>query len=187
MLPAWATVTLSIVSALAGIVGGVAVTRVRIRFDREQAAATRDHEQRQQEARLAHEREERWRDRLVDAAAEFSTGGQQAVLRVHEAIQAAGEFEHQSAIDEARRVNGEVIARVGRVKLLFGEGTAPSDIAGDLIRALETTLTHARAASARGPSQQPAWNELDKAYAKLGEFNAAALEMITMTVAAGRP
>ena len=105
VLPAWATITLSIVSALAGIVGGVAVTQVRIWFDREQAAATRDHERRQQEVRLAHEREEQWRDRLVDAAAEFSTGAQQALLRVHEAIQAAGQVgEQQRAVGEARRV-----------------------------------------------------------------------------------
>jgi hypothetical protein len=180
MLPAWATVTLAIVSGLAGIVGGIAVTHVRIRFDREQATATRDHERRQQEARLAHERDEQWRDRLVDAAVEFSTGVQQALLRAHEAIQAAGDVgEHQRALAESRRVIGEAIARVGRVKLLFGEGTAPSEIAGDVIRALEATVARAREANAEAPSRQPAWTHLDEAYARHRDFNTAALEMIS--------
>jgi hypothetical protein len=76
VLPAWATVTLAIVT---GIAAGYIVTVVRIRFDRAEAKAMREHERLQQEAQLAHERDEQWRGRLVDAAAEFSTGAQQAL------------------------------------------------------------------------------------------------------------
>jgi hypothetical protein len=45
------------------------------------------HECQQQAERIQHERDEQWRDRLTEAAAEFSTGVQQALLRIHEAIQ----------------------------------------------------------------------------------------------------
>ena len=44
MLPAWATVVLSFGTAAAGVLTGVAVTYLRIRFDRRDAADTRRHE-----------------------------------------------------------------------------------------------------------------------------------------------
>lgn len=44
MLPAWATIVLSLISGLAGAAGGVAATWLRMRFDRRQAFATRTHE-----------------------------------------------------------------------------------------------------------------------------------------------
>jgi hypothetical protein len=77
-------------------------------------------------------------------------------------------------------VVGEAIARVGRVKLLFGEDSEPANRAEDLVRQLEHTLTYARDGKEMIEAwDRLAWNQLEKAYAKHRDFNRAALQMIT--------
>jgi hypothetical protein len=178
VLPAWATITLAAISALAGIVGGLSVTWIRIRFDRTENAEERTHQQELQEQRLEHERAEQWRDRLVRAADDFSTGTQQALLRVHEAIQAVvNRGDRKGTVAEAERVIGEAIARVGRVKLLFGEDSEPAKIADRLLPQLELTLGYVKGRRPGGRVRE-AWDAIEKAYARQREFTRAAREAI---------
>jgi hypothetical protein len=191
VLPAWATITIAAISAAAGILGAFVVTWIRIGFDRDESLKDRAHERELQERRLDHERAEQWRDRRVRAADDFSTGVQQALLRVHEAIQAAAMSEESTSkqvaeagviVAEAERVIGEAIARVGRIKLLFGEESKPTKIAEQLLRQLEVSLTPVKGVDVVGVNVArnvpDAWKAIEKAYGLHAEFNRAALDVI---------
>ena len=156
---------------------------MRIAFDRNESLEDRAHERELQERRLDHERAEQWRDRRVRAADDFSTGVQQAMLRLHEAYQAASVAANEGAFSlkgvsvgslaEAQRVNGEAIARVGRIKLVFGENSEPADLAEKLVRLLEVVLTRLK-----GMEVPEAQRAIEKAYQLQTKFNRAALDVI---------
>lgn len=156
------------------------VTLVRINFDRTESDERRHHEREQQDARLRHERAEQWRDRLVRAADDFSTGVEQALLAVNEAISAVvNRGDREGTVAEARRVIGEAVARVGRVKLLFGEDSRPAAIGRDLLPTLRLALSHVEVSGADVHGHiDDAWQTLEKCYAGHQDFNRAALEMI---------
>lgn len=171
MLHDWAIVLLSLVS---GAVGGSISTLLRIRFDRKEAAEQRQHDRERQEARLAHERESEWRERRVFAAADFSTGVEQAILGVREIISAVGDKRDiEPVVAEAKRLTHECVARVARIKLLFGEDAAPTQPAKDVLSELEL----ARGAAVK-TDPTFAWSKLEKVYKLHAEFNAAALEAL---------
>jgi hypothetical protein len=178
--PAWLTVVIAVISALTGIVGGVAVTLIRIRFDGDENQKTRDNDRERQERQLEHERSEQWVERLVRAADDFSTGISQALLGVHDAIAAVQNNGDRGKTQvEADRVIGEAIARVGRIKLLFGEESEPSQIASALLPQLSVALGFVKGGGAEVHARVPeAWKAIEKAYAQQRDFNKAALEMI---------
>jgi hypothetical protein len=163
MLPAWATVVISIVSALAGVAGGVVAVRIRIGFDRSENAISRE-----------HERSERWVDRFVRAADDFSTGIEQAILGVRDVIHAVNDGgDVDSARVEAKRRLDEAIARIARIKLLFGEDSDAARVARDILPELDV---------ARGLAERPnggAWEKLATVYALHREFNAVAFQAIS--------
>jgi hypothetical protein len=177
MLPTWATVALALGGS--AITGGVAMVAVWIRgrIDRALERERRAHDEEQQIRRLAHEREEQWRERLVRAADDFSTAVSQALLGVHDAI-ADDEGNRTAAVDEADRRVGEAIARVGRVRLLFGEDTEVAAAANALLPQLSTALSHVRPSIAPVPDASGAWKAIEKAYDQHKTFNRAALDMI---------
>jgi hypothetical protein len=175
MLPAWATVVLSLVSALAGVAGGIVITWMRIGFDRTQATEAHEHERQRQETQLAHEREAEWRERLVFAAVDFSIGVEHAILGVREVISAVRDKrELEPFVVEAKRVLHEAVARVARIKLLFGDGSDSTRLAKDLLPELDL---------ARGAASNPdptfAWEKLAEVYRLHEQFNTAAFEMIS--------
>lgn len=163
MLPAWATVVVSLGGAFAVAAASVGVTWLRIRFDREQ-----------QRERLAHEREAAWRDRMVAAAADYSTGVEQAILGVRNVITAVYEKQDvEPVVQEAKRLLHEAVARLARVKLLFGQDAEATKAAGDLLPELDLARG---AATKLDPTF--AWQKLEKVYALHKEFNTAALTTI---------
>jgi hypothetical protein len=116
--------TTLVVAILSGVGAGLAATWLRIR----------------------HEREEAFRDRLITAADDLSTGLLQAIIALEDAYQACldrgfvdGEsrliirdpktgqvaFEITEALKHAERVIAEARARSARVSLLFGPVSAP--------------------------------------------------------------
>jgi hypothetical protein len=174
VLPAWATVVLSLISAAAGIAGGVVVTKPRIGFDRTENALSRAHETAQQERHLEHDRSEQWVDRLVRAADDFSTGIEQAILGVRDVIAAVAEKgDVEAAKAEAKRRVHEAVARVARIELLFGEDTEPARIAKDLLPEIDV----ARAAADR-TDPGLAWETLEKIYGLHAQLNRETLEVI---------
>jgi beta-phosphoglucomutase-like phosphatase (HAD superfamily) len=169
----WATVLLALITASAGVVGGVAVTEKRIRFDRDENAKNREHEKEQQRQQLEHERSEQWVDRLIRAADDFSTGVEPAILGVRDVISVvSGKGDVAAAAVEAKRRNHEAVARVARIKLLFGENSDAANVARDLLPELEV----ARSAAER-PDPTFAWEKLEKVYALY--VNVTAREMIS--------
>jgi hypothetical protein len=185
-LSGWQTVLITLgASALTGaaalIVSWVNGRQETARLDRQL-----DHERDQQSERIQHERDEQWRDRLTDAAADFSTGVQQALLRVHEAIQVVGappieshsvrEARAEAAIGEAERTIGEAIARVARVTLVFGEVSSAAGLAEDVVRQLEATLNEVKPSPGRNTAA--AWHGLSEAYELHKRFNQAARNAI---------
>jgi hypothetical protein len=175
VLPAWATVVIAAISALAGVAAGVIVTLIRIRFDRSESAAMREHEPERQERQLQHERSEQWVERMVRAADDFSTGIEQAILGVRDIINAVadkGDVDKASA--EAKRRVDEAIARVARIKLLFKADSKPARIASDLFPELDV----ARAAATR-TDPELAWTKLSTIYGQHAAFNEAAFDIIS--------
>jgi hypothetical protein len=172
MLSGWQTLAISLGTGTAALVG----SWIRGRQDRAQLDRRLEHDRAQQKRQLEHETAEQWRDRLVRASDDFSTGGQRALLAVHEAFQAVsgtrGDLKGTAA--EADRVVGEVISRVGRIKLLFGEGSEPANAAEDLIRQLEHALTYPK----KGKDAPEGRERLSKAYGAHHYFKGVALEVI---------
>jgi len=176
MLPAWATVSIAAISALAGIIGGVLVTVIRNRSEQRENEATRRHEREQQEARLAHERTEQWSERLVRAADDFSTGVEQTILGLRDVFTAIGdEGDVDAARAEAKRRLHETVARLARIKLLFGEDAEAVTIARDILGELD--YVHRATQEADDPTL--AWQHLEKVYGLHASFHAAAFEMIS--------
>lgn len=184
MLPAWATVAIALGASAITAVAALGATWLRIRFERRQDDARRMHDWRQQEAQLEHEREEAWRDRMVRAADDFSTGVEQALLAVNDAISAVTNRADRSAIvEEAHRTIREAVARVGRIRLLFGEESRAVAVARDLLPELRLALSQVEGGGAEVHARVPhAWKTLEKAYEHHREFNRAAREAITSVV-----
>jgi hypothetical protein len=60
-------------------------------------------------------------------------------------------------------VIGEAISRVSRVRLLFGEGTKPAEIAGELLTQLQMVVLPVKDGGAEAQAAVPAaWQELTK-------------------------
>jgi hypothetical protein len=110
MLPAWATVLVAIAgAAVSGVIAGFLTTRLRIQ----------------------HEREDRLRERMLEAADDYVTGAYQAHRGLWEALAA----EEQGStvperLPEASRLVNVAHDRLARVKLLFGTRT-PAGQAAD--------------------------------------------------------
>jgi hypothetical protein len=174
VLPAWATIVIAAVSALAGIAGGVAVTLTRIHFDRDENATLREHERERQERQLQHERNEQWVERLVRAAEDFSTGVEQAVLGIRNVIATVSDNGNVDQADaEAKRRVEEAVARVARIKLLFKADSRPAQIAADLLPELDV----ARAAATR--TDTLVWDKLSSVYNLHADFMEAAFDIIS--------
>lgn len=180
MLPAWATVAIALGAAGITAVAALGATWLRIRFEGSQEAARRVHDRDQQEARLENEREEAWRDRMVRAADDFSTGVEQALLAVNDAISAVtNRGDRQATVQEAHRTIREAVVRVGRIRLLFGEESKAVGIARDLLPELRLALSQVEGGEAEVRGRVPhAWKTLEKAYDHHRDFNRAAREAI---------
>jgi hypothetical protein len=164
MLPAWATVAISLGGAIVVALSNALVTQLRIRFERDQ-----------QHGRLKHERETEWRERLVFAAADFATGVEQAILGLRNvmAASATNKPEVEPLADEAKRLVQEAMARMARIKLLFGEDAQATKLASALVEELAFALQ-----SVRHGDLGSAKSKLEKAREQYRAFNAAALEML---------
>jgi hypothetical protein len=134
--------------------------------------------------RIRHEREEAFRERLLVAADDFATGILQAILAVrdvsvarvdHDPDWATPDQHHhpdvEAASEEARRRIDQAHARLARVELLFGRGSAAGEAAGDLVTALRQALEHIR--EWPRPDAQRYSDEMNRAHALLDQFGGA--------------
>jgi hypothetical protein len=176
VLSGWQTVAITL--GASGITAFVALFVAWLRRGQEQEQLDRrlDHERGLQTEQLAHERTERWREILTREAGDFSTGIEQAILGIRDAL---GEVFDEGApgdatLNEAKRRTDEAIARVARIKLLFGEDSETVRVAKDLL----PELYAARGLAERGDSSG-ANEKLKKIYALHRDFNEAAFEMIS--------
>jgi len=99
---------------------------------------------------------------------------EQAILGIRYVITAVSDKEDvdAAAVEAKRRVH-EAVARVARIKLLFGEDSKAAGVAKDLLPALDV---------ARSLAERPdggAWEKLEKVYGLHRDFNEAAFEMIS--------
>jgi hypothetical protein len=74
MLSGWQTVAVSLGASGITALAAFLVAEVTGRHGRAELDSRLEHERAQQERQLEHERAEQWRDRLVRAADDFSTG-----------------------------------------------------------------------------------------------------------------
>jgi hypothetical protein len=143
----WATVLIAIGSAaLTGVIAGLLTTRLRIQ----------------------HEREERLRERMLNAADDFATGAQQAHRGLWEALAAE---DQGSTIEERLPAASELVKvahdRLARVKLLFGTKTP----AGRAAEATNNALWNFRSAlEAKPPDKELAAKANGEALAELLQF-----------------
>jgi hypothetical protein len=174
VLSGWQTVAITL--GASGITAFVAlfVAWLRGGQEREQLDRRLEHERRQQTEQRAHERTEQWRERLVREAADFSTGVEQAILGVRDVINAVTDGGDVAAASiEAKRRLHEAIARIARIKLLFGEDSDTALVAKNILPELDV---------ARGLAERPddgAWQKLETIYGLHRDFNEAAFEMIS--------
>lgn len=173
-LSGWQTVAISL--------GGAAITGAAVflvafvsgRQARKQLERRLEHERRQQAERLAHERDERWTERLVCAADDFATGLDQAILGIRDMITADRKKRDIDALSrEAERRVQEAVARLARIRLLFGQDTVVTRPAEDVLVELEL----ARGAAAN-PDPTFAWEKLDKVYRLRDRFQAEAIAVM---------
>lgn len=184
-LSGWQTVAISLsggavtgTAALAGawLRGRQDRTQLDRRLEHERELQTRQLEHRRDEQlrQLEHDRAEQWRDSFVRAADDFATGVDQAILGVRDVIAAvADRGDVDAAAAEAKRRSHEAVARMARIRLLFGADSPTVAPAMDLLSEIEI----ARAAAGK-PDATFAWQKLEKVYALRSEFEHAALEMI---------
>lgn len=173
-LSGWQTVAITLGGG--GIGAGAALLAAGItgRQGRKQLDRRLDHERDQQVRQLEHERAERWRDLLIRAADDFSTSVEQAILGVRDVISAvADKGDVEAASAEAKRRLHEAVARVARVRLLFGEDSPAVAPAADLLVEIDI----ARGAAAKTDATF-AWQKLERIYGLHDRFRSAAREMI---------
>ena len=90
-LTGWQTVAITIGGAAFTAASAFGIATINGRQNREQLDRRLTHEREQQAAELQHERTERWLDRQIRAADDFSTGLEQALLGVRDLILAVAE------------------------------------------------------------------------------------------------
>lgn len=95
--------------------------------------------------RIRHERSEQLRDRMIEAADDCSTGLQQALMALGnitaedaDDIRLSGKL--PKMISEGRRRKDEVLARMGRIQLLFGTESATTLAGYDSLTAFVLAL-----------------------------------------------
>ena len=148
-------------------------TKMRIGFDQQENARTRDHEREQQRRQLQYDTDEEWRDRRIRAADDFSTGVEQAILGVRNLIDVVAEPGGIGGANaEVGRLVFEAVARLARIKLLFGEESDPVLVAKNLLAELDVARRLA------ADPKQDSWEALNKVYLHHKTFNTAALKMI---------
>jgi gas vesicle protein len=173
-LSGWQTVAITIGASGVTALAALLVAQLTGKQGREQLERQLEHEREQQVRRLAHERSEQWTDRLVRAADDFSTGVEQATLGIRDVISAvADKGDVDAASAEAKRRLHEAVARVARIRLLFGDDSPAVTPAGNLL--VELDIARGAATKTDGTF---AWEKLDKVYRLHEEFRAAAREMI---------
>jgi hypothetical protein len=173
-LSGWQTVAITIGASGVTALAALLVAQLTGKQGREQLDRQLEHEREQQVRRLAHERSEQWTDRLVRAADDFSTGVEQATLGIRDVISAVAEKgDVDAASAEAKRRLHEAVARVARIRLLFGDDSPAVTPAGNLLVELDI----ARGAATKTDATF-AWEKLDKVYRLHEDFRAAAREMI---------
>jgi hypothetical protein len=181
MLPDWATVLVSVGSALlGGAAGGIIVRFMQSR----------------------HERAEAWRDRLVPAADDFATGVLQAILAVRDTIGVVHDKVsdqdlevdpdkrvvsildlpevQESHAELARRID-EVHARLARVQLLFGVQSPAGKAAGECILALRRAGRHL------SDWPQPEWEEATRVLDEVRVLHEAFAEAALAATRRGEP
>jgi hypothetical protein len=157
VLPAWATVTVSAITALAAIFGSLGAVIVKARYDR-----TQDRERRRE-----------------DAAADMATALHQSATAAQRAVEVGYAQlvnwsgiglpdDLVSAIAEARRLNSEARAELGRVLLLYGQ--SPTSKAASTCATLLRRVLEALEQS----DPQNAQDRWDDAYEHLWAFTDAA-------------
>ena len=133
-----------------------------------------EHERQQQAERLDYERDERWTERHIRAADDFATGVDQAIIGVRAVIAVVRKGQDADPVAaEAHRVVHEAVARLARIRLLFGQSTVVTRPAEDLLVELEL----ARAAAV-DPDRSSAWSQLQKVYRLRDEFQAEAIAVM---------
>lgn len=89
----------------------------------------------------SHDRDERIRDRMVIAADDFATGAIQTFQALRDlANPPVPSFQPPNA-SEARRLLDELMARIARVELLFGEDSSTASDGRDLLNELNELVT----------------------------------------------
>jgi hypothetical protein len=174
VLPAWATVAIAAISGAAGIAGGVIATWMRISFDRSENVRTREHEREQQTRQLEHDSAEEWRDRRIRAADDFSTGIEQATLSIRSLIGTDPVYGNiASASERATHLVEETVARLARIKLLFGEESEAARVGKDVVAELDLVRK-----LAVDPRREGTWEALAKVYALHASFNDEVLAVV---------
>ena len=128
----------------------------------------------QLERRLEHDRHQQWTDRRFRAGADFATGVDQAIPAVRLVIAVVREKQDVDPVAaEAHRLVHEGVARLARIRLLFGQDTAVTRPAEKLLDELEL----ARDAAA-DPDPSFALAKLDEVYRLRDEFQAEAIAVM---------
>lgn len=115
--------------------------------------------------RIRHEREERYRERQLTAADDFSTGVIQAMRLIRDA------HGDRSKIPAAREGVAAAHDRQARIDLLFGNETAPGQAAADVLGVLHATSV---AVAAGTQSDDEQYARLWEAWFLHEQFNGAA-------------
>jgi hypothetical protein len=118
------------------------------------------------------ERRERWRDRLVAAADDFSTAIERALLAVRDSLDQLHEEGAAGNTAEASRAIDETVASAARVELLFGATSEPASAARNLLGELRRIVWDAE----RGDAD--AFDHNEKPGQLRNRFNSSALEAI---------
>jgi hypothetical protein len=199
VLTGWQTVAISLGGgAITGTTAFVA-TWLRGKQDGTQLDRRLVHEREHQARELEAARAEQWRDRLVRAADDFSTGAMQAMLALRDALVAArhgdlkrqveevdGAWSHEyvselptviAAVRELERRVDEAHARLARVHLLFGETSEAGRAADAVIEALRRSVEHV-GRYFPGPDEVRGEMALSDADEATAAFGRAALEQI---------
>jgi hypothetical protein len=173
-LSGWQTVVISLGGGAVTGAAALLVAWVTGRHGRKQLDRRLQHERVEQERQREHERSEQWTDRRVRAADDFATGVEQAILGVRDVMAAVRDKRDVEPVAaEAKRRLHEAVARIARVKLLFG---------GDekVTRPAENLLGELDLARGAAMSADPtfAWEKLEKVYGWRDEFQSAAIDAL---------
>lgn len=112
-----------------------------------------------------NDRQERFRDRLIEAADDFTGASAEALIDTRDAIREVGERKDavlmKESTERAWAARDKALRRSARVDLLFGSGSAASQSANSVLNELATlsALLQPPSATSRAPtpriSRQP--------------------------------